>query len=94
MINNLALESKFWTLQKQYSTLIKSWAIVIFVLISHFSCQTLQHLKEKKIQTNKNKNAASCLHFDADVSHVSRVNTQGNLITVPAEFYVTFDFAV
>ena len=27
---------------------LKSWAIVIFVLNSHISCQTLQHLKEKE----------------------------------------------
>ena len=35
VINNLVLESKFLTLQKQ------SWAIVIFVLNSLIYCQTL-----------------------------------------------------
>ena len=27
---------------------LKSWAIVVFVLNSHISSQTLQHLKEKE----------------------------------------------
>ena len=51
-------------------------------------------LKRKKNQTNPNKNQMSYHHFDTDVSFVSRVNTQGNLITAPAEFDVTFDFAI
>ena len=72
---------------------VKSWAIVIFVLNSHISCQTLKHFKERK-KTNKNKNPVSCHHFDTDVSFVSRVNMQGNVITAPAEFDVTFDLLV
>ena len=51
-------------------------------------------LKRKKKLTNKSKNPVSCHHFDTDVSFVSRVNTQGNLSTAPAEFDVTFDFAI
>ena len=48
----------------------------------------------EKNQTNKNKNLMFCHHFDTDASFVSRVNMRGNLITAPAEFYVTFDFAI
>ena len=33
-------------------------------------------------------------HFDTDLSFVSRVNTQDNLITAPAEFNDTYDFAI
>ena len=74
---------------------LKSWAIVIFVLNSHISCQSLKHLKdEKKKKTNKNRNPVSCHHFDPDVSFLSRVNMQGNLITTPSEFEITFDFAI
>ena len=72
---------------------LRGWAIVIFVLNSHISCQSLKHLKEKKNKTNKNKNPVSCHHFDTDVSFISRVNMRGNLITAPAEFDVTFDLA-
>ena len=39
--NNLVLESKFLTLQKQWSTSLRVWAIVIFVLNSLIYCQTL-----------------------------------------------------
>ena len=72
---------------------LKSWVIVIFLLNSHVSCQSLKHLK-KRNQTNKNKNPVSYRHFDTDASFVSRDNMQGNLITAPAEFDVTFDFAI
>ena len=73
---------------------LKSWVIVIFVLNSHISCQSLKHLKEKN-STNKNRNPVSCHHFDTDVSFVLRVHMQGNLVTLaPAEFDVTFDFAI
>ena len=34
---------------------LKSWAIVIFVLNSHISCQTLYHLKEKKLAKTKTR---------------------------------------
>ena len=37
---------------------LKSWAIVIFVLNSHISCQTW-----KKKKSNKNKNPVSCHHL-------------------------------
>ena len=67
---------------------LKRWAIVIFVLNSHISCQSLEHLKEKK------PNPVACHHFDTGVSFVSRVNVQGNMKTAPAEFDVTFDFAI
>ena len=40
VINILVLESKFLIFQKQWST-SESWAIVIFVLNSHISCQNL-----------------------------------------------------
>ena len=43
---------------------LKSWAIVIFVLNSHISCQSLKHTK---------KNPVSCHQFDTDV-HVSFVS--------------------
>ena len=66
---------------------------MIFVLNLHISCQSLEHLKEKK-ENNKNKNPVSCNRFNKDVSFVSRVNIRGNLITAPAEFDVAFDFAI
>ena len=70
---------------------LKIWAIVIFVLNSYF-LSIFKTLERKK--TQKNKKPVSCHHFDTGVSFVSRVNMQGNLITAPAEFDVTFDFAI
>ena len=50
---------------------LKSYAIVIFVLNSHISCQSLKHLKEKTNKlTNKSKNPVSCHHFDTEVSRL------------------------
>ena len=76
-------------LQKQWSTSIKSWAIVIFVWNSHNSCQNFITLERKKHETNKSKKPV-----DTDVCFDSRVNPQGNLITASAEFDVAFDFAI
>ena len=74
---------------------LKSWATVIFARVefAHF-LSIFKKLDRKKITLKKNKNQLSSRHFDADVSLVSRVHMQGNLITAPAEFDVTFDFAI
>ena len=71
---------------------LKSSAIVIFVLNSHISFQSLKHLEEKNNQTNKNKTPVSSHHFDKDVSFsfFSRINMQGILMAAPAEFDVLF----
>ena len=58
----------------------------------HISCETLQHLKEKKKKTNKNKNLVSFHHFDTSFFFASLlVNTQDNFIMAAAEIDVTFD---
>ena len=40
---------------------LKSWAIVIFVLNLHVSCQTLYQLKEKKLRKTKTRGLAIIL---------------------------------
>ena len=67
-------------------------------------CVEFAHFLSNSITLEKNNNKitktkARCFaviltQMDTDVSFVSRVNTQGNLITVPAEFYVTYGFAI
>ena len=42
---------------------LKSWAIVIFVLNSHISCETSSSNTWKKKKTKKNKNPVSCHHL-------------------------------
>ena len=50
---------------------------------------------ERENPNYENKNPVACHHFETDVSFVSRVNMQGNnMKTAPAEFDVTFNFAI
>ena len=68
--------------------------IANFLLNSHISCQSGFNTLERKKNKPTKTNPVSCHHFDTDASFVSRVNMRGNLITAPAEFDVTFDFAI
>ena len=63
---------------------LKSWVLVIFELNSPISCQSIKQKQKPGVLPS----------FGTDVSFVSRVNMQGNFITLPAEFDVTFDFAL
>ena len=59
---------------------LKSWTIVIFVLNSHISCRTLQHLKKKKKLT-KTRCLAVILSQICPLFREFVSNTQDNLIT-------------
>ena len=48
MINNFVLESKFFDFVETMVNL-KSWLIVIFVLNSHISCQTITGERKRKL---------------------------------------------
>ena len=74
---------------------LTSWAIVIFVLYSHISCQNLITLgSKKKLTKTKTRCLAIILTQMHPLFHELLVNTQGNLITAAAEFDFIFDFAI